>query len=348
MGGWRFIFSKASDDFLLATEEVLTRGVGIGESPPTVRVNIFHPPSVLIGFNQDVYEEVRVDVAKELGLRINRRPTGGGTIIMNEDTPGWEIWMPKKLLGSSDISSMYSELIRVPLRAFHLLGVHKARFRPKNDIEVDGRKISGTGIYVDSDGVLFCGTVLLDFDVKLMLKVLKLPIEKISDKEIKSFEERITTVKRELGYKLQVDDVVRAFKTAVSEVLNVEPVDGELNEWELKELDEIINKYRSHEWIYEFRKGSGYGGVCTFKTTAGLLRVHVKTFEGVIESVMITGDFYTYPNTLINDIEARLKWVPVDDVVKVLEDVAREKPEYKIHGLSLTELANYIVSCCRS
>ncbi|MEM2206590.1 MAG: lipoate--protein ligase family protein [Sulfolobales archaeon] len=348
MSGWRFLFHKASDDFLLATEEVLTKGVGLGKSPPTVRVNIFHPPSVLIGFNQDVYEEVRVEVAKELGFRINRRPSGGGAIIMNEDTPGWEIWIPKTFLGDLDISSMYKELIRIPVKAFHNLGVSKAAFRPKNDIEVNGRKISGTGIYVDYDGVLFCGTVLVDLDVELMLKVLKLPIEKISDKAIKSFEERITTIKRELGYKPSINEVVDAFKKAVTEVLNVDLVDGDLNGWELNELEEVIKKYRSEEWVYGFRRGSGYSKVCTYKTPAGLLRVHVKVFEGVLESTVITGDFFTYPNSLINEVEAVLKWTHVDDIAKVLEEMAREKPNYMIHGLTLNELANYIASCCRS
>ncbi len=347
MRSWRFIFHRASDDFLLATEEVITKGVGIGKSPPTVRVNIFDPPSVLVGFNQDVYEEVRVDIAKELGFRINRRPSGGGAIIMYEDTPGWEIWVPRSFLGDLDISSMYGELIRIPIKAFHYLGVTKASFRPKNDIEVSGRKISGTGIYVDYDGVLFCGTVLVDLDVELMLKTLKLPIEKISDKAIKSFEERITTIKRELGYKPHIDEVVNAFKKAVTDVLNVDLVDGDLNKWELEELEEVIKKYRSDEWVYEFRRGSGYTKVCTYKTPAGLMRIHVKVFEGVIEGIVITGDFFTYPNSLISDVEARLKWVPVHNVTDVLREIADKNVDYMIHGLSLNELAEHITSCCR-
>jgi len=345
MSTWRFLFHRAPDDYLLATEEVLTKGVGLGKSPPTLRVNIFDPPVILVGFNQDVYEEVNVELAKELGFRVNRRPTGGGTILMYEDTPGWELWIPRNYVANLDISSMYEYLIKIPIKAFHNLGVTKAVFRPKNDVEVSGRKISGTGIYVDYDGVLFCGTVLLDFNVELMLKLLKLPIEKLSDKVVKSFEERITTVKRELGYKPSVDDVVVAFKKAVKEVLNVDVVDGDLNDWELKELEEVVKKYRSFEWVYEFRRGSGFNRVCTYKTPAGLLRIHVKVFEGVLESVLITGDFFTYPNTLVYDIEARLKWVPVESVVKELERFSKEVNGV-IHGLTINDLSNYIVSCC--
>lgn len=342
MSPWRFLYHKASDDYILATEEVITKSVGLGRAPPTIRVNVFDPPVVLIGFNQDVYEEVNVDVAKELGFRINRRPTGGGAILMYEDTPGWEIWLPESMVKGMDVSTMYEYLMKVPLKAFHKLGLTNARYRPKNDIEVNGRKVSGTGIYMEYGGVMFCGTALLDFDVVTMLKVLKLPIEKLSDKVVKSFEERVTTFKRELGFKPSIDELVRAFKEAVKEVFNVELVDGELNEWELSELEKTVVKYRSSEWVYDFRRGSGYANICTYKTSAGLIRIHVKVFEEVLESVVITGDFFTYPNKLINDIEARLKWTHIDYITKELSSV-----NGVIHGLSLEELGEYIIKCCK-
>ncbi|MCS7139469.1 MAG: lipoate--protein ligase [Candidatus Nezhaarchaeota archaeon] len=338
---WRFLLHRAPDDFLLATEEVVTEAVGLGKAPPTARINIFDPPAVLIGFNQDVHEEVNIEVARQLGLRINRRPSGGGAILMYEDAPGWELWIPKAMVSNLTVSEMYEHLIRVPLKAFHNLGVTNAKFRPKNDIEVEGRKISGTGIYVDSDGVLFCGTILLDFDVELMLKVLKLPIEKLSDKEVKSFEERITTIKRVLGYKPTMEEVIDSFKRAVREVMKVELVDGDLNDFELSLLNERIEKYRSHEWIYESRRGSGFMNVCTYKTPAGLIRVHVKVFNGIIENIMITGDFFTYPNNLVSEIESRLKWTRVKDVK---EELSRVKGF--IHGLSVDELSEYIIKCC--
>ncbi|MEM2757117.1 MAG: lipoate protein ligase C-terminal domain-containing protein, partial [Sulfolobales archaeon] len=134
---------------------------------------------------------------------------------------------------------------------------------------------------------------------------------------------------------------------AVKDVLNVDVVDGELNDWELKELQEVINKYRSNEWVYEFRRGEGYSKICTYKTPAGLIRIHAKVFEGVIESILLTGDFYTYPNTLVNEVEARLKWTPIDGVAEVLEELSRND-KYVIHGISFKELTKYIVDCCSS
>lgn len=206
MEEWRFLFHREPSDFLLASEEVITRSVGRGEAPPAVRVNVFDPPAVLVGCHQCLHAEVDLEKARERGFDVNRRPTGGGAILMYEDAPGWEIWIPEDFVKGLEIEQIYEELSKPVVYALRELGVD-AKFRPKNDIEVSGRKISGMGVYAEAGGVMLCGTLLLDFDVRTMLEVLKLPVEKISDKAIRTFEERITTVAREVGRKPSLDEV---------------------------------------------------------------------------------------------------------------------------------------------
>lgn len=343
----RILFRKAPADYLLATEEVITRAVGLNISPPTLRVNVFDPPAVLVGYSQDVYEEVNLEEAVKLGFHVNRRPTGGGAILMYEDTPGWEIWLPASMLSTIGVEQMYVELSKIPLTALEYLGVKGAKLRGKNDIEVHGRKISGTGLYMDSGGVLFCGTMLLDFNAKLMLKLLKLPVEKISDKDIKVFEERLITLKEILGFKPAVKDVLEAFKKAVREVLNASVIEGDLNEWEVKELQSVIEKYRSHEWIYglRFTLDKSFTKICKYKTPAGLLRIHLKLFENTVEQVIITGDFFSYPQNALNELEAQLKWIHVDDIPHY---VLKFDSSVKIPGLTLRELADLIKKCVES
>lgn len=340
----RVLFHRAPADFLLASEEVLTRGVGLGLSPPTIRVNIFDPPAVLVGYNQDVYEEVNVEEALNLGFSVNRRPSGGGAILMYEDSPGWEIWLPLSLVGRLDVGQIYVELAKIPLTALRYLGIEGVRLRGKNDIEVGGRKISGTGLYMDSGGIMFCGTILLDFNTRLMLRLLKLPVEKISDKDVKTFEERIVTAREILGFKPPIRDVVEAFRRAVGDLLKVEVVDGDLNEWELGELQKTVEKYRSSDWIYGYRAVDGrtFTKVCRYKTTAGLLRIHVKVYENILEQILLTGDFFAYPHTAIHELEANLKWIAVDEVPQKVREYA---DRVTIHGLPIQELANLIESC---
>jgi Lipoate-protein ligase A len=83
-------------------------------------------------------------------------------------------------------------------RGISKLGIN-AKFRPRNDIEVDGRKISGTGGTYESSVYFFQGTLLLDFNPENMVKSLKIPVEKLTSKNFSSILSRVTSVKSILG-----------------------------------------------------------------------------------------------------------------------------------------------------
>ena len=337
---------RAPSDFLLASEEVVTRSVGRKKAPPAVRVNVFSPPAVLIGCHQYLHAEVNLEKARERGFDINRRCTGGGAILMYDDTPGWEIWVPEEFVRGLSIEQMYEELSKPVVYALRELGVD-AKFRPKNDIEVSGRKISGMGVYTEAGGVMLCGTLLLDFDLEAMLEVLKLPIEKISDKAIRTFEERITTVARETGRKPSIDEVRRLVREGVEREFGVELVDADLAQGEREELRETIKKYRSDEWIYGERDCSSFARSFVAKTPGGLFRVYAKVVEGVIESVVITGDFFAYPPGVVLDVEASLKWTRADreSVLEAVRSALERKGGY-IMGVSAEDLADLVLKAC--
>jgi len=97
--------------------------------------------------------------------------------------------------------------------------MYQSTFRPRNDIEINGRKISGTG-GTESDGAfLFQGTMLTDFDVDTMLRSLRIPVEKLKAKEIDSVKERVTCLKWELGYTPPLEVVKEAIQTGFEKAL---------------------------------------------------------------------------------------------------------------------------------
>ena len=83
-----------------------------------------------------------------------------------------------------------------------------------------------------------------------MFKVLKVSKEKISDKLIKSTEERVTTIRRELGRKVSFKETTNVLKETFPEVFGVEPVESGLSDEE-KELATQLReeKYITKEWI---------------------------------------------------------------------------------------------------
>ena len=114
-----------------------------GLIPPTLRFLRFLP-SALIGFHQSVEQELRADYCAAHGITIQRRLTGGGAIYFDETQIGWELYLDRRRLGTADMQEISRRICEMAAVGIRRLGVD-ARFRPRNDIEVNGRKISGTG-----------------------------------------------------------------------------------------------------------------------------------------------------------------------------------------------------------
>ncbi len=158
---WRLITDDGvSASFGLAADEALAQRVGLNVSQPTLRLYTYHSYCALVGRFQNVENEIRVGYCRENGITINRRPTGGGAIIMGVDQLGVAL----TLQGRDDDSysrarEMMGDFSEGLVRGLNQLSV-EARFRRKNDIEVNGRKLVGLGIYrAPSGGLLFQSAV---------------------------------------------------------------------------------------------------------------------------------------------------------------------------------------------
>ena len=82
--------------------------------------------------------------------RVGRRITGGGGLYLDEGQIGWELVFDRARLGVADLATSTRRICEAAALGLNKLGV-PARYRPRNDIEVDGRKISGTGGFFDGE-----------------------------------------------------------------------------------------------------------------------------------------------------------------------------------------------------
>jgi lipoate-protein ligase A len=324
---WRLLDTdvhNAAENMVL--DETLLKAKSEGVGPNTLRFLQFSPNSVLVGYHQSVEQEIRLEFCKDRGIDINRRITGGGALYFDEPQLGWEIIadknhpkIPKR------VEELYEKLCEGTILGLKKLGV-EAAFRPKNDIEVRGRKISGTGGALEGNAFLFQGTLLTDFDVDTMLKALRIPIEKLKDKEIESVKERVTCLAWELDSVPELEVMKNALKEGFMEVFDVEFEEGELTDYENKYFKDRLPYYQSHEWIFGQRRAlkNRQELRAVHKTEGGLIRSSVvanpKTKR--IHSVLITGDFFAYPKRTVLDLEARLKDTPSEN--SILESTIKD------------------------
>ncbi len=287
-----------------------------GYSPHTLRFLQF-TPSALIGFHQNVEQELRSDYCQENGVEIQRRITGGGAIYFDETQIGWELYLDKQTLGSADMGAIAARICEAAAEGMRRLGVD-AQFRPRNDIEVDGKKISGTGGAFDGDSILYQGTLLVDFDIERMLRVLRIPAEKLSDKAIASARERVANLKDLLGAAPAISEVKRHMTAVFAEAFGVEFREDGLNDAEQSAFDEALREIDGPEWVYQHNRPLEEAPTmeAIYRSKGGLMRVSlsVDTFKERIKQVWITGDFFVNPRRMVADLESALRDTAIADL----------------------------------
>ena len=311
MSTWRFIDSKKmSVAGNMAIDRVLLTSRSKGWEPDTLLFLEF-TPCALVGYHQSIELEVEETYCREHGIEIQRRVTGGGAIYMHEGTLGWAIYADKHSPGiPADRGEMYARMCESVVLGLSRLGVN-AKFRPKNDIEVNGRKISGTGGTDLNGAFMYTGSLLIDFDVDTMIKCLKLPIKKLEDKQVQSFRQRVTSLREELRYVPDLNDIKKALLDGFSEVFDVTFAAGDLNDKEMVLLEQEVVRFKSEGWIRGGRVPAQDSAlkISDYKAPGGLIRIAVRLDQNRkrIKSAFITGDFFAYPERIILDLEAFLR-----------------------------------------
>jgi lipoate-protein ligase A len=314
MGSWRYLTAAAvSAPDGLAADEALMRAYQRNQSSDfdaTLRLYTYRSHCALIGRFQNLDDEVDLDACRARGLQYGRRPTGGGTIIMGEDQLGVAVCTRAPGgIAPRDLLRLYSDAVLIGLER---LGI-RATFRPKADLEVQGRKIGGMGIYIDDRGaLLFHASILADLDIPLMLQVLKIPGATGNERGADRVAERMTSVTQELGRKTTGLDIRDEIHDAFAEALGIDLQLGALDEHELEVSRELVaDKYASESWIRQRSPEPNAFGSASLKTPAGFVRVYVGVREETIRSILVTGDFNTQPRG-VAQLEAGLKWSRLD------------------------------------
>lgn len=299
------------------------------KSLPTIRFLSFSPHCTLVGNFQSVEQEVRIDYCKENNIDINRRITGGGAIYFDESQIGWEIIGQMKYF-NMNLSKMNELFGNICAYALKKIGID-ATFKLRNDVEVNGKKISGMGGVLYKGNFLFQGTLLVQDKIEEMLYALKVPIEKLKPKEIDSVRERVTCIENEIGM-VQKEELKRIFKEAFKEKMNVEFLDGELTDEEIKRHSEYIDYFSSEKWINKIRLPKESQGMLksSCKSSFGTVKVNaiINTKQNMIRSILVTGDFFEDRRKIL-DFERMIKNVSINkrNIIKIIDEFFNDKDE---------------------
>jgi lipoate-protein ligase A len=335
----------------IAFDQALIEAHKEGRIPDTLRFLRFHP-SVLIGRHQILSQEVRTDYCHGHGIEIGRRITGGGGLYLDEGQLGWELVFRRQSLGFSNLTEATQRICEAAALGINKLGI-AARYRPRNDLEVDGRKIGGTGGFFDGDTLFYQGTLLIDFDPEVMVAALKVPAAKLAKRELTSASQRIVTMRELLGDQLpDLKTIHQGLLDGFAEGLNIAPERGAVSTYE----DELAGRlYREEiggdEFVGMLEAPAADDALvsASLTTRGGSLRADIRLenpVRGLIREVLITGDFFVTPPRVVFDLEAALRGTGIADAGRAVEDFFARTPAEFV-GLGPAELRDVIEAALR-
>jgi lipoate-protein ligase A len=307
----------------IAFDQAMIEAHKTGRIPDSIRFLRF-PRTALIGRHQALSREIKLDYCRANGIGVVRRITGGGALFFDEGQLGWELVFHRATLGIAGLGELARAICEAAAVGLSKLGVN-AKYRPRSDIEVDGRKIGGTGGFFDADTLFYQGTVLVDMNPADMIAALKVPEAKLAQRALDSAAQRVVTLKELLGVAPSIAAIQDALLAGFAERLDIELVRGQITAAE----EALAAKYHDEEigtdaFVAEIDDPGAGEGVheASHAGAGGTITAYVR-LEGQrddrIREVLVTGDFFVTPPRTILDLEAALRGVAVTDVRTAIE-----------------------------
>jgi lipoate-protein ligase A len=146
---------------------------------------------------------------------------------------------------SQGIMESYKEISEIVIQALKKLGLD-AKFSPLNDVTVNEKKVCGNAQTRKNNTLLQHGTILLKVDVEKMFSLLRVPKEKINDKNISDVKNRVA------GISKTFDQVSDALKNSTRDIFGCELVSYTLSDKELESCQKLADeKFSDEKWTFK-------------------------------------------------------------------------------------------------
>ena len=237
-------------------------------------------PSVIIGLNQNAYGEVNLKYLDEKGITLARRVTGGGAVYHDLQNLNYTI-----VGRSADLEKDYPGYLTYFIDALKTLGV-PAELSGRNDIMVEGRKVSGYAKRVYKDRLMVHGTLMYDVDLQTLQQVLSVPGSKMASSGIASVRSKVVNLKDYLPEFSSLD----ALQAALQKILAGNDSEVVLGPEDFSAIEKMASeKFGTWEWNYGRSNDADFRFVRKF--ACGTVEAYVNLSHGEIVNISFSGDF---------------------------------------------------------
>ena len=244
--------------------------------------------TIVVGQNQITDAEINRGFVEAHGIQVVRRSTGGGAVYHDLGNLNYSF-----ITDAGDTDKLTMERFTAPIvHALRQLGLN-AEASGRNDILVEGKKVSGTAQRLLGGRILHHGTLLFDSNPDMVSGALNADPEKFRSKGTKSVRSRIGNIRSFLKTDMELQAFWAHLKTTLAEegVLTDTLTPEELAA--VRELEQT--KYATWEW--NFGRSPKYDFTNRRRFNGGTLEIGVQVEGGTIGEIGFYGDFLSRTST---------------------------------------------------
>jgi lipoate---protein ligase len=263
-------FNLAVDEYLLKNSEEEFLVLSIND------------PSVIIGKHQSPHRETDTRYVIRNNIPVIRRISGGGTVFHDHGNLNFS-FLSNSIAGKQVDFRKYTQ----PVIKFLAAAGAEVKFEGKNDLKINGLKISGNAEHVWRNRVLHHGTLLFDSQLDIMKKSLRKDYSCYFSRAVVSNPSPVTNLIDRLNSVKNINELKqKMLQFFISQ--NAENKEDTLSPAENSEINKLADsKYRTWEWNYGY--GPSYQFKNKFEINSNSITVHLSVNDGVIQGCIIEG-----------------------------------------------------------
>lgn len=284
--------------------------------------------AVIVGKHQNTFEEINAPFIEENGIEVVRRVSGGGAVYHDLGNLNFTFIIP---LDHPD-QVEWKKFIQPMVTALQKLGI-PAETSGRNDLLVNGKKISGNAQRYSKGYLMHHGTLLFNSDTETLVRSLNVSDEKFISKAVKSVRSRVGNI-----HDVVPELTLSEFQEALTYELSDHNKDKEiiLTDEQLAEVHKLEEEKFS-KWEWNYGESPKFNYHAHEKFDGGIIDLKAQVEDGIIKSITFEGDFLDVED--VENILPEFIGLPFSEP-KILELLGQYEQKKYFGAISSEEVAS--------
>jgi len=272
--------------------------------------------TIVVGKHQNALSEINYRFVRENNITLARRISGGGTVFHDEGNVNFSFI--KNVKSPAEIS--FKQFTKPVVETLSKLGI-TATTSGRNDLLIEGKKISGNAEHIFKNRVLHHGTLLFNSDLKNLGQAINVVPGKYQSKAVQSNRSEVANISSFLKKEIPIKDfILFMIEVQLDKMGNVF---YELNETDIQKIEILVNeKFKTRDWNFGYSPKYSFKNMIEIEGKTVLIDLNVK--RGIIEKCKISGDYFS--TEIAENLSAKLQ-----NKIHFFEDVKETLKEFDIY-----------------